>query len=62
MGDGGLLDVTVIERFAKHRGIRDFAIALLQVLIILGVVTKPGFPRLSLNDIATNNINVKAAG
>ena len=52
MRDGGLFDVIVIERFAKHPGIGDFAIALLQALV-LGVVTKPGFPRLSLNDIGS---------
>ena len=52
VGDGGLFDVVVIKRFAKRPGFRDFAIALLQVLV-LGVVAKPGFPRLSLNDIGS---------
>ena len=48
----GLFDIVVVERFAKRSGFCDFAIALLQALV-LGVVTKPGFPRLSLNGIGS---------
>src|SRR5580704_9208121 len=50
--EGGVFDVKIIERFAKHPGVRDFAIALLQAHV-LGVVAKPVFPRLSLNDIGS---------
>ena len=50
--DRGLFDVIVIERFTKRPRFRDFPIALLQI-IVLGVVTKPGFPRLGLNVIGS---------
>ena len=49
---GGLFHVVVIKRFTKHPGFCDFTITLLQALV-LGVVAKPGFPRLSLNGICS---------
>lgn len=53
MGDGGLFDIVVKERFAERSRLCDFAIALLEALIF-GIKAKPVFSRLGLNDVGSN--------